>query len=155
MDSKISERSIARALTLAGALLLAVLGLAPTAWQHEWAWVARFAVFGGLGLWWSNSRFEALRLLGVTIVALFIANQALSPFLMARLQDKEYVTLGANIDRQVRLSDAALPGIAGIQHVTTDAKGFRTTLTVDYQHKPAGTLRVFHRRQHHGTDLSR
>lgn len=141
--TELSERSIARALTLLAALLLAVLGLAPTAWQHEWAWVARFALFGALGLWWSNSRFEALRLLSVTIVALFIANQALSPFLMARLLDKEYVTLGANIDRQVRLSVDAMPGIAGIQHVTTDAKGFRTTLPVDYQQKPAGTLRVF------------
>lgn len=143
MDSKISERAIARGLTLAGALLLALLGLAPTAWQHEWAWVARFAIFGALGLWMANSRFEILRLLGVTIVLLFIANQALSPFLMARLQDKEYVTLGANIDRRIKLVGDVMPGIEGVQHVTTDAKGFRTTLPVDYQKKPAGTYRVF------------
>jgi lysophospholipase L1-like esterase len=143
MVSQISERDIARALTLAGALLLAVLGLAPTAWQHEWAWVARFAIFGALGLALANSRFEMLRLLGVSIVLLFIANQALSPFLMARLQDKEFVTLGPNIDRQIKLVGDVMPGIEGIQRITTDTKGFRTTLPVDYQRKPAGALRVF------------
>jgi len=137
------ERAIARALTLAGAALLVLLGLAPTAWQHEWAWVARFAIFGALGLALANSRFEMLRLLGVTLVLLFIANQALSPWLMGRLQDKEYVTLGPNIDRRIRLVGEVMPGIEGIQHVTTDAKGFRTTLPIDYQRKPAGTLRVF------------
>jgi hypothetical protein len=142
-QTEISERSIARALTLAGALLLAALGLAPTAWQHEWAWVARFAIFGALGLLLANSRFEILRLLGVTIVLLFIANQALSPFLMARLQDREFVTLGANIDRQIKLIGEVMPGIEGVQHVTTDAKGFRTTLPVDYRQKPAGAYRVF------------
>ncbi|MCX7144071.1 MAG: GDSL-type esterase/lipase family protein [Proteobacteria bacterium] len=143
MDSKLSERSIARALTLLAALLLAVLGLAPKAWEHEWAWVARFALFGALGLWMANSRFEILRQLGVTLVLLFIANQALSPLLMAHLQDKEFVTLGANIDRHIRLLGDVMPGIEGVQHVTTDAKGFRTTLPVDYRQKPAGTLRVF------------
>ncbi len=142
-QTEITERSIARALTLAGALLLVVLGVLPTLWQREWAWVARFAIFGALGLWMANSRFEILRLLGVTIVLSFIANQALSPFLMARLQDREYITLGPNIDRHIRLVGNVMPGIEGIQHVTTDAKGFRTTLPVDYLQKPAGTLRVF------------
>jgi lysophospholipase L1-like esterase len=142
-QTEISERAIARALTISGAVLLVVLGLAPTAWQHEWAWVARFAIFGAVGLWLANSRFEILRLLGVTIVLLFIANQALSPFLMAQLQDREYVTLGANIDRRIRLLGDVMPGIEGVQHVTTDAKGFRTTLPIDYRQKPAGTVRVF------------
>jgi lysophospholipase L1-like esterase len=142
-QTEISERAIARALTISGAVLLVVLGLAPTAWQHEWAWVARFAIFGAVGLWLANSRFEILRLLGVTIVLLFIANQALSPFLMAQLQDREYVTLGANIDRRIRLLGDVMPGIEGVQHVTTDATGFRTTLPIDYRQKPAGTVRVF------------
>ena len=142
-QTEASERTIARALTLAGALLLGVLGLLPTLWQHEWAWVARFALFGALGLALANSRFGILRFLGVTIVLLFIANQALSPFLMARLQDNEYVTLGPNIDRRIRQLGNVMPGIEGIQHVSTDAKGFRTTLPVDYRQKPAGTVRVF------------
>ena len=142
-QTEISERAIARGLTISGAVFLVVLGLAPTAWQHEWAWVARFAIFGAVGLWLANSRFEILRLPGVTIVLLFIANQALSPFLMAQLQDREYVTLGANIDRRIRLLGDVMPGIEGVQHVTTDAKGFRTTLPIDYRQKPAGTVRVF------------
>lgn len=138
-----TERRIARALTLAGAALLILFGIAPTAWQHEWAWVARFAVFGAGGLWLANARYEWLRLLGVSLVLLFIANQLLSPFLMARLQDKEFVTLGAHIDRRIKLVGDVMPGIEGVQHITTDAKGFRTTLPIDYAAKPAGTFRIF------------
>ncbi len=142
-QTEISERSIARALTLIGALLLLALGVLPTAWQHEWTWAARLAIFGAFGLWMSSWRFEPLRLLGVTLVLVLIANQALSPFLMPLLQEMEPRALRPNIDRRIRLLGDVVPGITGIQHVTTDAKGYRVTLPIDYGKKPDSTLRVF------------
>ncbi len=137
------ERYFARILTLAAALLLIVLGLLPTAWQQDWASVAKFAVVGAIALWMANSRFEILRLLGVTIVFVFIANQVLSPFIFTHLREKMLLTLPPNIDWHLRVVGDVMPGFDGVQHVTTDGKGFRTTPAIDYHQKPAGTSRVF------------
>ncbi len=91
----------------------------------------------------ANSRIEILKQLGVTIVFVFIANQALSPFIFTHLREKMLLTLPPNIDWHLRVVGDVMPGFDGVQHVTTDGKGFRTTPAIDYQQKPAGTSRVF------------
>ncbi len=133
---------MARLLTLAAAAGLVVFGLLPTLWQHEWAWVARLAVFSVLGLWLANTRWDWLKMIGVGTVMLLLANQLLSPFIMDWLRNNEFIALGPRINRQIRIVGDVMPGFQGIQHITTDGKGFRTTLPIDYEHKPAGTLRV-------------
>lgn len=138
-----SERQIARILTLTAALLLIVLGLLPTAWQRDWTSVAKLAVVGAIALWIANSRFETLKLLGVTIVVVFIANHVLSPFIFTHLRDRMLLTLPPHFDWHFRVVGDVMPGFEGVQHVTTDGKGFRTTPRVDYHRKPAGTSRVF------------
>jgi lysophospholipase L1-like esterase len=138
-----APRSMARLLTLTAAAGLVVCGLLPTLWQHEWAWVARFAVFSVLGLWLANSRWDGLKMIGVGTVMLLLANQVLSPFIMDWIRNTQLVTLSPGLNRQIRIVGDVMPGFPqGIQHITTDGKGFRTTLPIDYEHKPAGTLRV-------------
>ena len=117
-------------------------GLLPTLWQHQWAWVARLAVFSFVGLWLANSRWDALKMIGVGTVMLLLANQLLSPFVMDWLRDTQFITLGPRINRQIRIVGDVMPGFQGMQHITTDDKGFRTTLPIDYEHKPTATFRV-------------
>jgi hypothetical protein len=70
-------------------------------------------------------------------VALFMIGQTM---LTLALGPGDYRTLQPNLHQEVDVQ-AGLPGISGVQTITTDARGFRVTRPVDYARK-AG-FRVF------------
>jgi hypothetical protein len=49
--------------------------------------------------------------------------------------------LKPNLDYKIDVDEGAIPGIVGVQHITTDEKGFRVTPPVDYTEKSG--LRIF------------
>ena len=59
------------------------------------------------------------------------------------LAGPRYITLRPNLRRPIEVLGDAMPGISGVQTITTDKKGFRVTKDVDYETKPPGTLRIF------------
>jgi lysophospholipase L1-like esterase len=57
--------------------------------------------------------------------------------------DRNYKTLPPNMVQKIDVIGDAMPGINGLQSITTDGLGFRVTKPVDYESKPAGTFRIF------------
>jgi lysophospholipase L1-like esterase len=67
---------------------------------------------------------------------------ALSCLLTPLVRDLDYIALEPNLVEIIDVQGDGMPGIAGVQHISTDAKGFRTTEPVDYDDVAPG-LRVF------------
>jgi len=57
--------------------------------------------------------------------------------------DRDFKTLPPNMLQIIDVIGDAMPGISGIQKITTDEKGFRVTKKINYLAKPAGTFRIF------------
>ena len=68
----------------------------------------------------------------------FLALQTFIP--PASEAQNDLKTLLPNINKVVDVQDG-IPGISGLQNITTDAKGYRVTPPVDYQAN--NTLRIF------------
>lgn len=83
--------------------------------------------------------FAIFRVYALWFGVLLVLQTLLTPLVI----DRRYITLvpRMSLERDVHLG--AIPGIVGIQRITTDDKGFRTTRHVDYQHKPNGHVRIF------------
>lgn len=88
-----------------------------------------------------------LQFLGKGIVAVyglwFGAFLTLQTLLSPLLIDDSFKTLQPELMRQIDVVPGALPGIEGIQKITTDSMGFRVTKPIDYETKPPDTYRVF------------
>jgi hypothetical protein len=74
-----------------------------------------------------------LRVYGLWFGIFLIAQYLLSPPLLG--DARHYMTLRPNMNRTVDVVGNAIPGIQGIQRITTDAMGFRVRPPVDYEHK--------------------
>lgn len=59
------------------------------------------------------------------------------------LHDTDYHTMAPNLDEKFRVVGDVMPGFNGVHNLTTDEKGFRTTLEVNYAQKPDNALRIF------------
>ena len=70
----------------------------------------------------------------------FLVIQAIATLLVV---DRDFVTLQPGLDSQIDVVGGGLPGIQGLQSITTDSMGFRVTKEIDYRQKPDGTYRVF------------
>lgn len=55
---------------------------------------------------------------------------------------RHYYHLPANMSYKIDVQGDGLPGISGLQSITTDRMGFRTTKTIDYE-KKSNALRIF------------
>lgn len=62
-----------------------------------------------------------------------IAQYLLSPLLLK--DARHYVTLPPNMNQTIDVVGHAMPGIQGVQQITTDAMGFRVQPPIDYGHK--------------------
>jgi len=80
-----------------------------------------------------------IRVLALWFGAFLVLQTVATPVIIA--QRDSFVTLTANLDYRTNFPDGVIPGIVGIQHVSTDEKGFRVSPRVDYA-KKAG-LRIF------------
>ena len=77
-----------------------------------------------------------LRVYGIWLGIFYVLQSLVSPLII----DDDFKTLTPNIDQKFDVAQG-LPGIEGVQHLTTDALGFRTTKSIDYDN-PA-PLRIF------------
>lgn len=79
--------------------------------------------------------------LSITMWLLLLANFALTP---VELKGKtpNLLALPPNLDYKLEISGDAMPGFVGVQHVTTDEMGFRTTKKIEYT-KKGTALRIF------------
>jgi hypothetical protein len=77
----------------------------------------------------------------ITMWLLLLANFALTP---VELKGKtpNLLSLPPNLDYKLEISGDAMPGFVGVQHVTTDEMGFRTTKKIEYT-KKGTALRIF------------
>lgn len=79
------------------------------------------------------------RLIWAFWASLFLLLQALaSPFIIER----DFVALAPNVREVVDVKDG-IPGIQGVQVITTDWRGFRTTKNIDYGSRNGDGLRIF------------
>jgi lysophospholipase L1-like esterase len=67
---------------------------------------------------------------------------ALACLLTPLVRDLDYIALEPNLVEVIDVQGDGMPGIAGVQHIRTDARGFRTTEAIDYEHAARG-LRIF------------
>lgn len=67
---------------------------------------------------------------------------ALACLLTPLVRDLDYIALEPNLVEVIDVQGDGMPGIAGVQHITTDAMGYRATEPIDYGHSAPG-LRVF------------
>jgi lysophospholipase L1-like esterase len=82
-----------------------------------------------------NDRLRQLALIATLLIGL---NTIVTPFLHDRAP-----TLTPNYLERVQFVGDVMPGFSGVQTISTDAKGYRTNVPVDYARKPAGVFRVF------------
>jgi hypothetical protein len=80
-----------------------------------------------------------IRVLALWFGAFLVLQTIMTPLIKA--QRDPFVTLTANLDYRTQFPDGVITGIEGIQHISTDEKGFRVNPRVDYARK-AG-LRIF------------
>lgn len=96
-----------------------------------------------LMLWSSWPAWRSLRLRQATVVltGLVILNLFVSP-IMAVVNGPPSPTLEPNLRQEIHFIGDAAPGIEGPQRITTNERGHRTNGPIDYEHKPAGVLRI-------------
>jgi len=80
-----------------------------------------------------------LRVSGIWIGVFLVAQS----FIGSVLYDSDYITLIPNYDERRDIKGSNIPGISGIQHITTDSNGFRTTKNISYNRKSDKTFRIF------------
>ena len=84
-----------------------------------------------------SKKFIAISL---TLWLLLFLNFALTPWLTQK-SSNQFITLPKNLHYSFEIVGDAMPGFSGVQNVSTDYLGFRTTKKVDYQNKTA--YRIF------------
>jgi hypothetical protein len=77
----------------------------------------------------------------ITLWLLLLVNFAITPVDFKRTPSG-YLTLPANLDYRLEVDGDGMPGFTGVQNISTDALGFRTTKKIDYQNK-GNAYRVF------------
>ncbi len=81
----------------------------------------------------------AVRVYSLWLGAFVLLQTVAGPLLLGHRFD--YITLPPHLDDTLIADPGALPGVVGIQHITTDEKGFRVSPRIDYAHKTG--LRIF------------
>ena len=80
-------------------------------------------------------RFQYSREWALLLAAFLVLQTAVTPFLLK----KQYKHLAPNIRTSINVVEG-LPGISGLQTITTDHMGFRVTKSIDYAHKKGWRL---------------
>jgi hypothetical protein len=67
---------------------------------------------------------------------------ALQCLLTPLVRDIDFIALAPHVVEVIDVRGDGMPGIEGVQRITTDGEGFRTSVPIDYT-RPAAGLRVF------------
>ncbi|MAE97159.1 MAG: hypothetical protein CL910_21120 [Deltaproteobacteria bacterium] len=116
------------ALRLGPALLLLAFGLLSHDPRSEARWLVIASLLYGLPLAAQLVPRTWVRVYGAYL-GVFVLLQAL---LSTHFFPITYITHRPNVDMILDVRGDNLPGVHGEQRITTDAKGFRTTLPIDY-----------------------
>lgn len=84
-----------------------------------------------------SKKFIAISL---TVWLLLFSNFALTPWLTQK-STNQFITLPKNLHYSFEIVGDAMPGFSGVQNVSTDYLGFRTTKKINYENKAA--YRIF------------
>ena len=103
--------------------------------------IALAAIELALGLMIFSALTGKLASLSITIWLLLFVNFVITPIDFKR-NAGEYLTLPPNLHYKLEIVGDAMPGFTGIQHVSTDELGFRTTKKINYNNK-GSTYRIF------------
>jgi hypothetical protein len=82
-----------------------------------------------------------LAVLSITLWLLLLINFAITPFDLKR-RPSDFQTLPPNLHYKLEIIGDAMPGFSGVQNISTDEMGFRTTTKIDYNKKDS-TYRIF------------
>lgn len=96
-------------------------------------WIAFALLLHAVPLLAQLVRSGAVRIYGLWF-GVFLVVQALGVLLLPA-EIRHLRTLPADMDERVDVRGDGIPGIGGVQHVTTDSKGFRAVPPVDYARK--------------------
>jgi lysophospholipase L1-like esterase len=126
-------------LAFAGIVLLVGTTSSGLLEKASYKWVLLSIFLFGVPLVTQFSRRSIVRIYGLWFGVFLVAQYLISPLM---INDIDYFkTLPANLDITVNVIGNAIPGIHGLQRVTTDAKGFRVIPPIDYGSKRG--LRIF------------
>jgi lysophospholipase L1-like esterase len=124
-----------RILGLVAGFLVLIFGILTT-WSINYKWILIGALVYSVPLLLQLTKSQTLRLCSVSIGILLVGQSLLSPY----VRDKRPKTLRPFLERTWDVR-GGVPGVTGIQRVTTDGKGFRVTKAVDYDRRSA--YRIF------------
>lgn len=102
-------------------------------------WVAVTLIVYSVPLLTQLLRSRSARSYGLWFGVFLVLQTLITPLVV----NSDYVTLAPHLYEQIDVRGDAIPGIGGLQTITTDELGFRTTTDVDYEAKQPGTLRIF------------
>lgn len=141
------ERRVGRAYLAMVVAALASAALVWSAWDGADEFARRLHADAALGfglvclaplLAWRLRWLLPVALTGWLLVTLSLL---ITP-LYSHLRVSRYLTLPRDWHQKVRVVGDVMPGFAGVNTVSTDARGFRVNRPVDYDRKPAGVLRI-------------
>lgn len=102
-------------------------------------WIAVAIVLYAMPLLGQLIPSATIKVLALWFGVFLVLQTVATPVIRAR--SDSFIHLAANKDYRIDVVEGAIPGIVGIQHVSTDEMGFRVTPRVNYSKKSG--LRVF------------
>lgn len=119
--------------------LVAGIGVASAAGENALHWIVAAVAVYALPVLMQLPRRPTLRVWGIWLAVFLALHFAVSVYLANSWTPR----LPPLLERRFVFEGDVVPGFHGVQVITTDAMGYRTTVPVRYHEKPPQTLRVF------------
>ncbi len=103
--------------------------------------IALTAIELSIGLMTLSALTGKFASLSITLWLLLLTNFFITPIDLKH-KNSEYLTLPPNLNYKLEIIGEAMPGFVGVQHVSTDEMGFRSTSKINYKQK-GGAYRIF------------
>ncbi len=116
-------------------ILILIFGVA-TIYFLSYKWIVIGLILFSTPLLFQTNKKTSIQLSAILFGVFLVIQSLLSPYLSGR----QLKTLNPNLDMTWDVK-SGIAGINGLQHITTDSKGFRVTKNIDYTKKEP--LRIF------------
>lgn len=107
-------------------VLILLFGLVTT-WSLSYKWICVGFILFSIPLLFQLSKNLLIKSYAIWFGVFLVMQSIISPV----IKDRQIKTLKPNIDIRLDVRDG-IPGITGLQHITTDSSGFRVTKRIDY-----------------------